>query len=321
MCNNNIKPKEPDLNGNSGCFGGIIGSIISVIFLFCDTVNNKIFHFFYYDLGVSDSMWKLIAIMLIVFPIIIMPIIFKSVYKIMFKEKNEKEINMYKMQLRNYAEKEKNEEIKNQKYISENKISHDAMEVNCVNPFNNIILKAWIDNNNLCFAGINYMDNIKRFEIPKKSINSFLRQGDVYNEVKISGGNIEGGGSSISGAIIGGAMAGGAGAIIGSRKKIKSEEINSENIRIDKRQTILEYMENEEYKHLFFDSYAYDILIKLIPEKEIEFVKQRNKNINNFNQTNNDVYKNIRELSKLKNEGILSNEEFLEKKKELLNML
>ncbi|NFD87604.1 SHOCT domain-containing protein [Clostridium botulinum] len=320
MCNN-IKPKEPNLNGNSGCFGGIIGGIISIIFLFCDTVNNKIFRFFYYDLGVSDLMWKLIAIILIIFPMITMSIIFKSVYKIMFKEENEKKINMYKIQLRNYAEKEKNEEIKNQKYISENEIPHDAMEVNCVNPFNDVILKIWINNNNLCFAGINYMDNIKRFEIPKKNINSFFRQGDVYNEVKISEGNMEGGGSSISGAIIGGVIAGGAGAIIGSRKKIKSKEINSENIRIDKRQTILEYMENEEYKYLFFNSYAYDILIKLIPEKEFQLVKQRGENTNNFNHTNNDVYKNIRELSKLKDEGILSNEEFLEKKKELLNTL
>ncbi|BFN03516.1 hypothetical protein [Clostridium tetani] len=246
---------------------------------------------------------------------------------------NGKIINKYRIDKYNQEKllQEENERRKTEQYLIENCIPAETMIINCkrsslIKTINNNELYVWLVEHKLCFAGKHYSMKINRIDIPKNNITSFLRQGDVYNELKISGGKVEGGGSSIGGAIIGGAIAGEAGAVIGSRKEIKAEEIKSENVRVDKRETILEFINNDKYEYLFFDSLAYDILIKLIPDKEIQFVNQRNSDRDskiekNTNKSHNMIYEKIRELSKLKEEGILEEKEFKEKKKELLSKI
>ncbi|WP_042338652.1 hypothetical protein [Desulfosporosinus youngiae] len=123
-----------------------------------------------------------------------------------------------------------------------------------------------------CKGGVKiFMDNIK----------SFTRKGDIRTETRVSGGG--GGGSSIKGAVIGEVIAGPAGAIIGSRKK--NEAIKTENVVIDERETIMEIDYNGERKFLFFDSKTYDVLIKMIPQKEISFVISNNESKANSSVT------------------------------------
>lgn len=342
------KPTPPDdKNGKAGCLGLITGGIISLIFLFSDSMQDTIGDFFYFKLNIRDGTLGFVAFLLIIAPPIIVPFIFRFINnllnKTIYKTSNESQWKEYRSKMKVYGKelneynKEKvlqreNERIKIEQYRNENRIPSNTMIVNCKKSsfnkkINNNQLFIWIEKDKLCFAGKQYYMGIKRIEIPKDNITSFLRQGDVYNELKISGGKVEGGGSSIGGAIVGGVIAGGAGAVIGSRKEVKGEEIKSENIRIDKRQTILEFIVNDKYEHLFFDSDAYDILIKLIPEKEVQLVNNRNaskpKNVNdnknvNLNKT---ITEQIRELAKLKDDGILSEEEFIEIKKKLLKQM
>ena len=51
-------------------------------------------------------------------------------------------------------------------------------------------------------------------------------------------------------------------------------------------------MYDNKIQYLFINSYSYDGLIKLIPDKEISHIKTNN--------LNNDVYENIKNLAKLK---------------------
>ncbi len=99
------------------------------------------------------------------------------------------------------------------------------------------------------------------------NIKNITRKGDMYTETNISGGEIKGGGSSLSGAVGGAILAGGVGAVVGSRKKIESTPIVSETNVIDKRQTILTYMNRNEEEYVFMDSESYDAFLRLIPSK------------------------------------------------------
>lgn len=157
-----------------------------------------------------------------------------------------------------------------------------------------------------------------KFDLNINKVISFGIIGDAYTET-----NVTGGGSSIGGAISGGVVAGGVGAIVGSRKKIETE-----NKRIDKRKTLVMYKENNVIKSIFFSPETYEILLKLIPEKDSRFIKNKviidNKesDVNILDGNNeNDVYEQIRKLSKLKDDGILTEEEFNEKKKVFLDKI
>lgn len=180
----------------------------------------------------------------------------------------------------------------------------------------NLDMMIWTNKDILYLVHNDLVNCLGGIKIPIKSIKSFLRQGDMYIETNISGGG--GGGSSITGAVVGGVIAGGTGAVIGSRKK--SQEIKTENKQIDNRETILEFEYNDETYYMFLASEAYEILLKLIPQKEFNFVSRDNikKSDNKLNEET--AFNNIRELAKLKDEGILTEEEFQAKKKQLLNI-
>jgi len=132
--------------------------------------------------------------------------------------------------------------------------------------FSSVIV--WINDNILNLVdsdlGLECKGGVK---IPLSNIKSYIRKGDFRTEMRITGGG--GGGSSIKGAVIGDVIAGPAGAIIGSRKK--TEAIKTENVVIDERETIVQIHYNDERKFLFFDSKTYDVLLKIMPEKEISF--------------------------------------------------
>jgi hypothetical protein len=188
----------------------------------------------------------------------------------------------------------------------------------------------WLDDNNLCFFPATPPDtdepsNVNKiilYKIPIDNIEYYATKGEVIHENKISGGG--GGGSSIGGAIVGGVIAGEAGAIIGSRKE--TTPIKSELITHDTRKTFLNFYDDNHIKHsMFFDFEDYNIFYELIPEKAYNIVSAiKTNNIINKVVNKNitaDITNQIKELAKLKDEGLLTEEEFTEKKKLLLDRI
>jgi hypothetical protein len=162
---------------------------------------------------------------------------------------------------------------------------------------------------------------LKINSIPVSQIEYFSKRGEVFRENKISGGG--GGGSSIGGAVVGGLIAGEVGAIIGSRKKVK--EIKSELIMHDTRETFVNYFVGNEKHSLFFDDNAFQRFNDLIPEKEFSIVNAIKSSVIIKNQGNANSQRNVtdqlRELAKLRDDGIITENEFNEKKKQLLDKI
>lgn len=275
----------------------IIGIIISILYvLLSDEVYRKM----------SDDMFLLVTIFFLIAPTLIAYLYDKKYqhpkyYNYMRrieKEKQEK-IDKEKSYVSNYEAEDK------EKFIVELIDFNNYKNLN----FKNIKLWIYKEDKNLCLISKEYTNDIGKIEIPIKDILSFNRIGDVNSYTKISGGG--GGGSSIGKAVVGGVIAGGAGAIIASRKK--NEEIKSEHIIEDLRTTILKIKDNNLVYYLKFASNDYDTFLRLVPNKEVSLMDDKKSEIKD------DVYSKIRELSKLKNEGILTEEEFSNKKQELLN--
>lgn len=199
---------------------------------------------------------------------------------------------------------------------------------------NKLIFQIEKEGNHLIILGL-LSNTIKviEYKIPIKNIDSFGIAGN-YNVLS----NYTGGGSSIGGAAIGGVIAGGVGAVIGSfigdakigaiiaggvgavigsRKKIKTEIV-----KIDDRLTSLFYRNNNNIESIYFSAEAYNILMMLIPQKEINVTtKNAFSNSNNVRDYSVDIFNEIRQLVELKEQGILIEDEFNEKKKILLEKI
>jgi len=211
-------------------------------------------------------------------------------------DKNYEKSDQYKKDLNSQIEYQKNTNEYNRKIAEiteENKIKYeipkntrDYKEISYLRglPEFNTQMKlfTWIKDNNLHLVHSDLGSNCKgEVKILIDKIKSFTIKGDIRTETRITGGG--GGGSSIKGAVIGEVIAGPAGAIIGSRKK--NEAIKTENVVIDERETIMEIDYKGQRKFLFFDSKTYDVLIKMIPQKEISFVISNNESNANSNIT------------------------------------
>lgn len=164
-------------------------------------------------------------------------------------------------------------------------------------------------------------ETLKINSVPVNQIEYFSKRGEVFRENKISGGG--GGGSSIGGAVAGGLIAGEAGAVIGSRKKVN--EIKSELITHDTRETFINYFVDNERHSLFFENNAFQIFNDLIPEKEFSIVNAVRSSELIKNQVSANSQKSVtdqlRELAKLRDDGIITENEFNEKKKQLLDKI
>ncbi len=164
---------------------------------------------------------------------------------------------------------------------------------------------------------------LKEIRIPTSNIEYFEARGDVFMENKISGGG--GGGANIGGALLGAVIAGGAGAIIGGKQKVNA--VTSEVIKHDNREVCLKYLDQEDVKReVIFGFDANDVLNELIPEKEHSIVNAIKTSQILAAQSpgsiraEKSVADQIREFSKLKDEGIITQEEFDAKKRQLLGL-
>ncbi|HDK7157800.1 TPA: SHOCT domain-containing protein [Clostridium botulinum] len=145
--------------------------------------------------------------------------------------------------------------------------------------------------------------NFDKIQIPINRIIYFTRIGDCYTST-------HGGGSRLGGAVAGAVIAGETGAMIGSRKKVETK-------LVDKRITILKVLDKNE-KIIKFKSEDYDAFLKLIPEKEKDLQCRDGINIENNIDINIQA---IHKLDELRKEGILSEEEFSLKKKQILEKI
>lgn len=318
--NNIDKPKldaKPPSKG--GCLPFIIVLIIGII---CDIYYGQL----------DDSSGGIIFLILVI-TIIAAFVIGCILEKLKtYTKKYKSEMCEYNEKLKEYNEKRKAYEksLKNieddniKKYNIPKEILYNPITVNYIKIYpqiDNITNDAikmivGVKENSLFLIHEDLINCLGGIEISINNIKSFLRQGDLYVETNISGGG--GGGTSIKGAVVGEVIAGPAGAIIGSRKK--NDPIKTENNVVDKRQTILEFEYNNNLTYMYFDSKAYDVFMNIIPSKEINFVNSKNIKKNELIDSD-DIYNQIKKLSELKNEGILTEEEFNEKKKVLLGKI
>lgn len=166
----------------------------------------------------------------------------------------------------------------------------------------------------------------ERRSIPLANIQYFSREGDIYTETKISGGSSPG--FNLKGAVIGGIIGGTAGAIIGGQGRI--DPVKSETIRHDDRKTILVHNggkvklstgDNATLGEgtLEFAPEDYSVLMKLIPDKELSVVQQRRAGEKGPSQP--DPADQLRKLKSLHDDGLITDEEFEEKRKKIVNSL
>lgn len=153
--------------------------------------------------------------------------------------------------------------------------------------------------------------NIVIFDIPIEDIEYFSIVGEKYREQIISGGgstNID-----LGGAVLGSLIAGDAGMILGGQRKVK--EIETKTIVHDTRCLCISYFSNNKRYKLFFDKDLEQYLIDNIGELEKDIVdtKKKNKMVNN-----NSKKAKLEELKELYDDNIISEEEYLESRKKIL---
>lgn len=159
--------------------------------------------------------------------------------------------------------------------------------------------------------------------IPRDKIVYYKQNGDVKYTTSVSGG---GGESSVNvaGAVIGDMLLGTTGGIIGSQigAGMKIDAISSEVNKHDDRWVTLKYEdENGNLKELNYNHSVLSIFDELIPEKQYDFVNlKKMPEIQEKKMSSTSVADEIRSYKSLLDEGIITQEEFDAKKKQLLGL-
>ena len=160
--------------------------------------------------------------------------------------------------------------------------------------------------------------------IPMENILYFMSSGEKYASTRVYGGGGTVGGSSAKGAIAGGMLAGSTGAVIGSRKETVINSVRSETQIHDEKMTILKYKnEAGELKDIIAKhghETFYKVLNDLIPEKEYNYCLAQS-SMNNVDSGNNDEIDTLSKLKTLYEKNLITEEEYNEKKKEILEKM
>lgn len=175
------------------------------------------------------------------------------------------------------------------------------------------------------------LSKLKWRTIPIESILYFEEMGELRKYTTVSGG-----GSSLKGALLGYMAASDAGAIIGSREPVKTEVVSEDDRKIE-----LIYKNSEdEIENLEFTHDAYEALKELIPSKDMRRIirlnmldgdnkavgneSRKDENTKKENRKNevssaDNIKAKLRQLNEMKEEGLISDEEFAKQKERILN--
>lgn len=154
--------------------------------------------------------------------------------------------------------------------------------------------------------------------VPIDSILYFEEVGELRKYTTVSGG-----GSSLKGALLGYAIADDIGAIIGSREPITTNVVSEDDRRIE-----LIYKNQEgQIENLEFMHDAYDVFKKIIPMKELRKIISLNTvqgikdETSDVVQEHQSVKDKLKQLKDLHVEGLITEEEFIEQKKKILEAI
>lgn len=160
------------------------------------------------------------------------------------------------------------------------------------------------------------ISQLKQISIPIDTILYFEEVGELRRYATVSGG-----GTSLKGALLGYVIADDIGAIIGSRKPITTNVVSEDDRRIE----LIYKNSQDEVVNLEFKHNAYKVFKKLIPLKEfkriveLNTIQDINDDINVNTQKSQAVKEKLKQLNDLKSEGLITEEEFLEQKKKILD--
>ena len=147
-------------------------------------------------------------------------------------------------------------------------------------------------------------------------IQYFCEEGDVSLVSDVNGGG--GGGSSVSGAVIGGIIGGSTGAIIGSRNKVSP--VTTHVYTHSTQKTILVYLKDDKLIAEEYPSHElYEYLLSKVPEKDLRTLQFLNSK-QQEKTSSESIVEEIKKYKQLYDEGILTEEEFTAKKKQLLGL-
>lgn len=183
----------------------------------------------------------------------------------------------------------------------------------------------WIDkcSNNLCFVG-----DETAYTIPVDRIEMYTTDGSIrYSSiVKNNGKNV-----SLSGAIVGSVIAGVPGMIIGATKD--RNNIDTEVKETDERKIYIYYRnENDEVESLVVEKSFYDspflfdsFLERELPTKSEKYLLANQTIQNNVDEKSSSntssSSKILKELKELYDDGLITEDEYNEKKKDILNKM
>lgn len=235
----------------------------------------------------------------------------------------------------NRSQQNKNNEEKEliSKFKQHNQIPEDAETCICKSLcfYNKYIngqwkIYLWKSDNILYFCGITDNSEIKKSKLYIKNIEFYNLEGSINYTSLTEGGGINFINAflfGIFGIFIGffiGMFSVGMGLgsfigfilgiLLGGRERVKTKEN-----KLDNRETYLNYIDESENKKIVFNSSGYEILSKLIPNKDKNYIMLQSNN--SYNKT----YEDIEKLAELNKKGILTDNEFLEKKQLLLNKI
>lgn len=196
-----------------------------------------------------------------------------------------------------------------------------------------------LDFETMCQYFIESVNNVAPpnfIEIPINKIKHFKIKGSIGYSSNVCGGGGSGGGVNLGGAIAGGLLFGGVGAMIGSQinTEIKINPIHTIVTKHDDRNVEFFYEDKSgNTVSTIFDPSAYDCFMKLIPEKAYDSVMAENLSsvANNVKQAEQPTVTStttmakpslsqLKELKELLDMGIITQEEFDTKKKQLLGL-
>ena len=162
------------------------------------------------------------------------------------------------------------------------------------------------------------VSELKIKSIPIDSILYFEEVGELRKYTTISGG-----GTSLKGALLGYAIAEDVGAIIGSREPITTNVVSEDDRKIE----LIYKNQEDQIENLEFKHDAYDVFKKLLPLKELRKIISLHTVQGIRNDADIDVQEHqtvkdkLKQLKELQVEGLITEEEFTERKKKILEAI